>query len=231
VKDDPGRLRPQPTKAVPSASNGKHATIDNSSLFMTDAKPTPVEEVLRASSGKETSMPSRAKRKFDDDEDSAALKESNGPRLLKKAKQSGILSRDGSHEGRQNSGRSKKAAPDQYESDNDSFVREVQERLVFEEAQKRKKAIKKRKRDSGGSDAAQVQSTEPRNIDKASKPNRKKAKTRGKSVASDGTSSVPLTPLKQSRQPTPQPDRHNKRPSPASEYVNNILHRAKRKKT
>lgn len=129
----------------------------------------------------------------------------------------------------EHSGARQQDAPEP-EPDDDSFVREVEELLAIREEKKRKRANKKRKRESGGSDVQRMQAAVPPDGDEADagKPMRKKAKTSKSVTASDHTTNDQSTPQ---RQPSHLLDRNNKRASPASDYVNSILRRAKRTKT
>jgi hypothetical protein len=234
------------TQPVPPASNasnleplaqsgagingeGKVPVVDESGFFMTDIKPTPVEELLRASKQRTAAIPSRSKRKFSGEEPSSvhhhhAVEGRTNKKARLYGKSSGNLSRPGGEDRTLDN----HEQSTQQDAHDEAFIRSVQDRLAIEEQQKRRKANRKRKRESGGSDAPSIQDAEQQNGGRVSRRDRKKAKTTSSATTSETASNATTTPLKQSRQQTPQPDRSQKRSSPATDYISTILSNAEK---
>jgi hypothetical protein len=133
------------------SGQGKPA-VDPSGLFMEDTTPTPLEELLRKTTPRDKASHGRAKRKLNEELNAQDETASHVHRpKTKKPRVSGSSQKDSPRSTNGTTGDASQGAA-VTDPDDDSFLREVRDKLTAKEKKKRERFDKKRKRRSGGSE-------------------------------------------------------------------------------
>jgi hypothetical protein len=152
-------------------------TVDPSGLFMEDTTPTPLEELLRKTTPRHKPSPGGTKRKLDEGDNAQddPISHVHRPKT-KKTRVSSNSQKDvpSSTNGATGDPEQAAGAPD---PDDDSFLKEVREKLTAKEKKKREKSNKKRKRESAGSEGAAPLPAPVNRETPTTQPQKKKRKT------------------------------------------------------